>query len=107
WGSGHPATAIVYIDHNMGSLVKDAFVVPEPIQRIVELYPQLSEDEHGSQTQLDPAEARARVERAIEKWRRTIPPLQNDSWPSCRALVQRLIDTLPDGFELPDWQPLP
>jgi hypothetical protein len=28
---GHELTAVVYIDHNMGTLVKDAFVVPETI----------------------------------------------------------------------------
>lgn len=106
WGSGHPGTAIVYVDHNMGGVVKDAFVVPETIGRIVELYPQLAEDEYGSQTQLDPAEARARVQKATDKWCRTVPPIESDSWPSCRPLVQRLIDSLPDGYELPEWEPM-
>jgi hypothetical protein len=30
--SGHASSALVYVDHNLGTAVKDAFVVPEPLQ---------------------------------------------------------------------------
>ena len=30
--SGHALSALVYVDHNLGTVVKDAFVVPEPLE---------------------------------------------------------------------------
>ncbi len=33
---GHELTAIIYIDHNLGTVVKDAFPAPSPITEVVE-----------------------------------------------------------------------
>jgi len=30
--SGHALSALVYVDHNLGTVVKDAFVIPEPLE---------------------------------------------------------------------------
>lgn len=34
--SGHSLSALVYVDHNLGTVVKDAFVVPESLDHLVE-----------------------------------------------------------------------
>ena len=34
---GHELSVVVYIDHNLGTVVKDAFAVPEPLATLTEL----------------------------------------------------------------------
>lgn len=41
---GDEFTCIVYIDHNLGTLVKDAFFIPEPIENIVAGYHAVTDD---------------------------------------------------------------
>ncbi len=36
--SGDLLTAMVYVDHNMGTIVKDAFVIDRPIDDVIEIY---------------------------------------------------------------------
>ena len=73
--SGDRLSAIVYVDHNMGSVVKDAFVVPAPLSELTTLMASQMEDPDQSLTLLDPAEARAAIERAIEDGAHMYPPL--------------------------------
>lgn len=105
WPDGSPATAFVYVDHNMGTLVKDAFVIPEGGETLVAEYAHL-QPEHGSTAALDPATARARITEAIRKGERTVPPLETDTWPACRPMVEWVAGHLPEGgagYERPEW----
>jgi hypothetical protein len=55
---------------------------------------------------LDLAEARAKVQEAIDKGRRTFPPFETDTWPGSRPLVERILRELPAGgagYEAPEW----
>ncbi|MGH3815694.1 MAG: hypothetical protein ACRDUV_25125, partial [Pseudonocardiaceae bacterium] len=63
---GREFTAVVYIDHNMGTLVKDAFAVPEPVGELVERMLTLAADPDTEARDLDQADARARITEAIE-----------------------------------------
>ena len=73
--SGTTMTATVYIDHNMGTVVKDGFVAPADIEKLGELL-----DESGETgirfDFLDPADARARIEQAIADGDHIFPPLR-------------------------------
>jgi len=100
WPSGQEASAVVYIDHNVGSLVKDAFVVDEPLDDLLGSYRSVS-DPDMSLDQLDPAEARARITGAIARADITIPPFESDTWPLCRPLVQWVVGRLPEGGSVP------
>ena len=64
--SGHALSALVYVDHNLGTVVKDAFVVPEPLEDLAIKMGTLIDDPDQSLTRTDPATARAVVEAAIE-----------------------------------------
>jgi hypothetical protein len=95
--TGEPISAVVYIDHNVGTLVKDAYVVDKPIDDLVGFMRQKADDPDVAFNELDPADARARIELAIDVAARTLPPFTTDTWPSSRPLVEWMIRTLPTG----------
>ncbi|MDZ7887692.1 MAG: DUF6398 domain-containing protein [Mycobacterium sp.] len=100
------ATCVVYVDHNMGQLVKDAFVIPESIEVIVGRYQSIDEDPDTTWEELSLADARAWIDPAIDMAARTFPPLETDSWPACRPLVEWITRTLPaggTGYQRPQW----
>lgn len=104
--SGHPLSALVYVDHNLGTVVKDAFVVPEPLEDLAIKMGTLIEDPDQSLTRTDPATTRAMIEAAIASGVGLYPPLTSDSWPMCRPLVEWLVRMLPSGGvapELKEW----
>ncbi len=97
----HEATLIVYIDHNVGTLVKDAFVVPESLTATRRHYEELLRREGRADDQslvpIDPADARARVEEAIQQAQRTVPGFESETWPAVRPLVDWWVSLLPPG----------
>lgn len=105
---GHELTVVVYVDHNMGTLVKDAFVVPGSVDETVETILTMASDSDMQARDLDPADARARIAEAIELGAISFPPLESDTWPGCRPLVQWAAALLPSGgsgYQRPKWAP--
>ncbi len=104
---GRPLSIMVYIDHNLGTLVKDAFVVSEPLDALIEQMRSISgPDPDTTWDELDPAQARARITEAVELADITFPPLESDTWPDCRPLVEWSLRMLPEGgtgYQRPDW----
>ncbi len=106
--SGEALSALVYVDHNMGTVVKDAFVVPEPLEDLAIKVGTLIDDPDQSLTRTDPAVARAVIEAAIDSGSTLYPPLTSDSWPMCRPLVEWMVRMLPTGGLAPEpkeWSP--
>jgi hypothetical protein len=99
--SGHALATLVYVDHNLGTVVKDAFVVPEPLEDLAMKMGTLIDDPDQLLTRTDPAEARAVIEEAITFGARMYPPLQSESWPMCRPLVEWMVRMLPSGGKVP------
>ncbi|MGH3752469.1 MAG: DUF6398 domain-containing protein [Pseudonocardiaceae bacterium] len=103
---GPEFTVVVYIDHNMGTLVKDAFVVPEPVGGLVERMLTVAGDPDTQARDIDPAAARARITEAIELGAIRFPPFESDTWPACRPLIEWATAMLPaggTGYQRPDW----
>ncbi|HKR50793.1 MAG TPA: hypothetical protein VJT72_14665, partial [Pseudonocardiaceae bacterium] len=103
---GHEITAVIYIDHNMGRLVKDAFVLPGPIDEVVQKMLDLTDDPDTEARDLDAADARARITEAIKFSAITFPPCESDTWPACRPLVEWMTAMLPEGgsgYQRPEW----
>ncbi len=103
---GPELTAVVYIDHNMGTLVKDAFIVPEPVGDLVERMLTVADDPDTQARDIDPAAARARITEAIKLGAMSLPPFESDTWPACRPLVEWATAMLPaggTGYQRPDW----
>lgn len=94
--SGDSVTALVYVDHNLGSIVADVVVASESVAELVEeIKIQLTPDQ--SFTLVDPGTARAVMEGAIDLSARTFPPPESDSWPMARPLVEWMLRLLPGG----------
>jgi hypothetical protein len=106
FAGGAELTAVVYIDHNMGTLVKDAFVVPESMAELEALMRSKVDDPDTVWHQLDLADARARITDAIERAAMTVPPFETDTWPVCRPIVEWLARRMPPGgvgYQRPEW----
>ncbi len=104
--SGRGLTALVYVDHNLGTVVKDAFVMVEPLAAVAETMAARASDPDQTLPLADPALVRAVAEEAIERGAMTYPPLESDTWPMCRPLVEWMLRLLPAGGsvpERPDW----
>jgi hypothetical protein len=99
---GDSHTVGVYIDHNMGGLVKDVFLVG-PLAEVREAFATNGGHEAGLVVrELDLGEARARVEQALDILDHTLdPPVDDDVW-SLRAFVGARIKLLPTGVTLPN-----
>ena len=95
-------TVGIYIDHNMGGLVKDCFLAG-PLTEIRGQFNRSAPNHVGLVVRdLDLAEARARVAAALFMLDHTYdPPVSEDVRPM-RAFVDARMRLLPEGFELSD-----
>ena len=106
FAGGAELTAVVYIDHNMGTLVKDAFVVPESLAELEVFMRAKVDDPDTVWRDLDLADARVRITEAIEMAAMTVPPFETDTWPVCRPIVEWLARRMPaggTGYQRPEW----
>lgn len=105
--AGHHLTVIVYIDHNLGTVAKDGFVVHEPIDRALASFRSAAgQDPDVVFDELALADARARITEAIDLGAITVPPFETDTWPAARPLVEWIVRQLPEGgrgHERPEW----
>lgn len=93
-------TVDVYVDHNIGTFVKDAFVVPEPLDAVLRRMGDLLHEPGATTTDLSPADAKAKLTDALAN------PLSNGfvfgadddrTWPRSRPVVEWILRGLPPG----------
>jgi hypothetical protein len=104
--TGKELTATVYIDHNVGTLVKDAFVLPGSIGEAVDLMRTTANDPDTSFEDIPIEDAKVRIVEAMERAAITFPPFETDAWPACRPMIEWVARHLPDGgrgYERPEW----
>jgi hypothetical protein len=90
----------IYIDHNMGGLVKDVFIAGPLTEVRRQLSRQAPNGVRLEVRDLELGEARARVVAALDVLDHTYdPPVDEDVW-RLRALIDARIDQLPDGVAL-------
>jgi Domain of unknown function (DUF6398) len=103
---GHELTAVIYIDHNLGTVVKDAFLVPGSIGEVIERMREAANDPDVKLSDIGLADARARVAEAIEVGALMFPPFETETWPASRPLTEWLLRLLPEGgtgYVRPTW----
>ncbi len=103
---GHELTVLIYIDHNLGTVVKDAFPAPSPINEVVERLREAADDPDVRLGDIGLADARARVAEAIEVGAIMFPPIETETWPASRPLTEWLLRLLPEGgtgYVRPAW----
>lgn len=96
---GFRMTACVYVDNNMGRVVKDAYTLEQPWDVVLERI-RADIDPDTTVGPVDPAGARAVLEAALELEAIMFPPMESESWPACRPLVRWLVAKLPAGATL-------
>ncbi len=104
--TGHALSFVTYIDHNLGTVVKDAYPVPDSLENVVSLMASASDDPDMTFRDLSLADARERITAAIELGAMTYPPFETDTWPACRPLVEWVTRLLPaggTGYVRPTW----
>ncbi|WP_197740046.1 hypothetical protein [Mycolicibacterium sp. P9-64] len=99
---GHELTCVAHIDHLSSSTIKDAFFVPDSLDRVVSVAEATNTDPDTSFVDMSLADARAWIQYALD---RPLFTRGSDSWPDCRTLVQWLIGHMPDGGQKyePPW----
>lgn len=102
---GTEMTVVVYIDHNLGRVTKDAFVVPEPVGDLIAFMRDKIGDDGGDTRwdDLDSADAKVRITEGVDRGAITFPPYETDTWPACRPLVEWIARLLPDGGHGYEW----
>ena len=79
---GYELTAVIYIDHNLGTIVKDAFTVPGTIDEVSERMREITDDPDVRLADISLADARVRVAEAIEVGAIMFPPAETETWPA-------------------------
>ncbi|MFD4421372.1 DUF6398 domain-containing protein [Agromyces sp. NPDC058484] len=105
---GRPMTIVVFVDHNLGTVVKDAFALDVPLDDVIERLQDIDDDHGGGITTREAplADARARIEQALAHGRRLFEPLESDTWPMTRPLVEWMLRLMPEGgagYSVPEW----
>lgn len=105
--AGHAVTAVVFVDHNLGTLAKDGFAVPGPLDDVIVTFRRAAGDDPDlSINEIPLADARARIAQALERAAITYPPFETETWPAARPLVEWVTGHLPAGgrgYERPEW----
>jgi hypothetical protein len=97
---------VIYIDHNLGTVVKDAFVLGAPIDEVMVSWNAVDPMSGAEMNELSLADARARIVESITSGAMTFPPYETETWPACRPLVEWIVAMMPEegsGYTRPDW----
>ena len=103
---GREFSIVVYIDHNMGTAVKDAFVIDQSLDDTVEAYGELSAGSDIRVVEIGLDDARAKIAQAIEIGAHTFPPFEAETWPAIRPLAEWIVSMMPEGgaeYSRPEW----
>ena len=103
---GHELTAVIYIDHNLGTIVKDAFTAPGSISEVIERMREITDDPDVRLGDISLADARVRAAEAINVGAIMFPPVETETWPGSRPLTEWLLRLLPEGgtgYVRPTW----
>lgn len=100
WSGGQGASFLVYVDHALGTVVRDAFPTPVPIEVVLG---QLDDADTGEAQptfdELDLADARRLVEEALEDSDEEVWDPESDTWPAGRPILGWLLGTMPEDGE--------
>lgn len=94
WPDGTPLTLAALVQADDEDALVDALVLDAPLEALADLVEEIG---GLGLADADPADARASVERAIERTAALDPPIETDSWPMIRPLLEWALRLLPEG----------
>lgn len=99
-GSEH--CLVVYIDHNLGTLVKDAFPA-DPPDEVLALFREAADGDPDVYVDvIELGEAAARITDALELTDITFPPIETEDYPAIRPLLDARLATMPTDGQVPE-----
>ena len=102
---GRSFTIVAYVDHNMGTIVKDCYFADVPIRESLSRLDAL----RGDDTDLHEIlleDAAAKLSQAVEQGDRMLKPFTTDTWPQAKPLLEWLLRGMPAGGEGYVWKEL-
>lgn len=95
WGPGVVLTLVAMMDANLGYALADGFALPVPIDEVQRIA--AGSPEPITFEDVDPAQARARIEQGVEHSAMIVPPIETESWPLASPLLEWAVRLLPTG----------
>ena len=106
WPDGTEATLLLYVDHEIGGALADVSLGTESHARQLDVMQDVAHEHGMTVVTASSPEARARVARALERWRELDDPPSTDSWPGLYALLKQVVNRMPsDPVDLDDTLP--
>ncbi|WP_166968971.1 hypothetical protein [Brevibacterium atlanticum] len=105
--AGRSATLAVGVDRSGSPYLEDAYLADGPLSNIVE-FSHSDLPTPVDVVTLSLADAGARLSEALEMSTHMFPPIETESWPGTRPLLEWLLRKLPDGgtgYEIRMWEP--
>ena len=93
---GHPLTAVVLVDHELGAFAAEGSVLQSPLEEVVPLLVD-ADDPDVRVHDISPADARARIELALRELDLGPGTGGYESWAESRAVVEWMVSLLPEG----------
>ena len=102
WAGGGGGAFLVYVDHLLGTVVRDAFPAPESIEDVLHRLEDASTSGHAPPggliaSDLELPHARSLVEAALDNSDDTSVDPGSDTWPAGRPILDWLLRTMPEG----------
>jgi hypothetical protein len=88
---------LIYVDHNLGTIVKDAFATDIPLDDLIDRWVELAEGPDATIGDVPLGDARARLTEAIATGALSGPSFETETWPLERPLLEWVLSLLPAG----------
>jgi hypothetical protein len=96
WGDGAESSFVVHVDHDAGTIVRDAFVA-NAFAEVMGRFDELPDSKSSALTEpLELGEARALLEEALDNGTDLGNDFESDSWPMCRPALEWLVSLMPE-----------
>ncbi len=102
---GRSFTIVAYVDHNMGTIVKDCYFTDVPIREALARVDALRDDDTDLHEILL-EDAAAKLTAAVEHGDRMLDPFTTDTWPQAKPLLEWMLRGMPAGGEGYAWKEL-
>lgn len=95
--AGRSFTLVVYVDHNMGTIVKDCFATDLPIREMLARLDSIPAEGDTDLHEILLEDAAAKLTQAIDNGSRLLHPVETDSWPLTKPLLEWIVRLMPAG----------
>jgi hypothetical protein len=105
--AGRSVTLAVGVDRSGSPYLEDAYLADGPLSNIVE-FSRTELELPVDEVTLSLADAGARLSEAFEMSTHMFPPIETESWPGTRPLLEWMLRKLPEGgtgYEIRTWEP--